>query len=95
MTSNADINGNEQPQLSTVAYVPGACGKAPPCRGWIELLMRCSRTSVLPGRPRAVEGHSLVTNVDRCRQLGSRSGSRSIRRPQVTAADDQLWLCSS
>lgn len=32
------------------------------------------RTSALPGRPRAVEGRSTLTNVDRCRQLGSRSG---------------------
>src|SRR4051794_5473560 len=31
-------------------------------------------TSALPGRPRAVEGRSMVTNVDRCRQLSSRPG---------------------
>lgn len=95
LTSTSDINGSGRQHSQAVWH--GQPGRVAPrgYRGAIELPMRCSRASALPGRPRAVEGHSMVTNVDRCRQLGSRSGSRQIRRPQVTAADDQLWLCSS
>ncbi len=35
---------------------------------------RCSHTSALPGRPGAGEGRSAMSNVDTCRQFGSRSG---------------------
>lgn len=73
-------------------------GNRSDCAAWlqsqapIELLSACSRASTLPGRPGAVEGRSMVTNVDNCRQLSSRSGPCPITWPQVTAADDQLWL---
>jgi len=33
-----------------------------------------------------------MTNADNCRQFSSSSEHWSIRWPQVTAADDQLWL---
>jgi hypothetical protein len=51
--------------------------------------MRCSRTSALPGRGRALNGDQR-RQVPTARQQVRTS---TIRRPQVTATDDQLWLC--